>query len=165
MLNRSLTAAIALSCVALMAQGGQFCRDDIAATAPDSRFQDNGDGTVTDLATGLVWKQCAEGLSGADCSTGNAILFTWQQALQHTASNSGWRLPNKNELASLVERRCYDPAINIRFFPHTPSSIFWCSSPYARSSSRAWSVALRYGHVESNSKNDAHYVRMVQGGQ
>lgn len=31
------------------------------ATAPDSRYTDNGDGTVTDLATGLIWKQCAEG--------------------------------------------------------------------------------------------------------
>lgn len=38
----------------------QTCRDDIKATAPDSRFSDNGNGTVTDLATGLIWKQCAE---------------------------------------------------------------------------------------------------------
>jgi hypothetical protein len=40
----------------------QTCRDDIRATAPDSRFQYNGNGTVTDLATDLIWKQCAGGL-------------------------------------------------------------------------------------------------------
>jgi hypothetical protein len=116
---------------------GPDLRDDIPASAPDSRFTANGDGTVTDRATGLIWKQCAEGLSGANCLTGSAMTFTWQQALQHAeaavfAGSALWRLPNKKELASLVEQRCYDPAINDRFFPNTPvDDWFWSSSPHA----------------------------------
>ncbi|MBP6735626.1 MAG: DUF1566 domain-containing protein [Chromatiaceae bacterium] len=148
----------------------QTCRDDIPASAPDSRFTANGDGTVTDRATGLIWKQCAEGLSGADCLTGGATAFTWQQALQHAeaavfAGSSLWRLPNKKELASLVEQRCVAPAINARFFPNTPSNWFWSSSPYAGYSGSARDVSFDYGYVASSAKYAARYVRLVRGGQ
>ncbi len=156
----------------LITMGGQAqtCRDDIPATAPDSRFRDNGDGTVTDVATGLIWKQCAEGLSDTDCATGSASRFTWREALQHAAGHvfagSGlWRLPNKNELASLVERRCYSPAINGRFFPGTPSSWFWSSSPTAGYSGGAWRVGFSNGNVYGYSKGYRRYVRLVRGGQ
>ncbi len=137
---------------------------------PDSRFSENGDGTVTDAATGLIWKQCAEGLSGAGCTAGSLSTFNWQQALQRAADavfagSSLWRLPNKNELASLVEQRCYDPAINSRFFPNTPSSWFWSSSPNADSPSDAWSVYFSSGYVEYYYKYYAAYVRLVRGGQ
>ena len=149
----------------------QTCRDDIPASAPDSRFSANGDGTVTDKATGLIWKQCAEGLSGADCLTGGATTFTWQQALQHAeaavfAGSSLWRMPNKKELASLVEQRCHFPAINSRFFPNTPTgTVFWSSSPLANSPSSAWYVGFSYGYVYFSNKNYALYVRLVRGGQ
>ncbi|QVL49258.1 MAG: DUF1566 domain-containing protein [Thiocapsa sp.] len=148
----------------------QTCRDDIRATAPDSRYQDNGNGTVTDRATGLIWKQCAEGRSGAGCATGSAQTFTWQAALQHAeaavfAGSSLWRLPNKNELASLVERRCYDPAINATFFPNTPSSVLWSSSPYADFSDNAWIVGFGGGGVYYYLKDLTFYVRLVRAGQ
>ncbi len=148
----------------------QTCRPDIAASAPDSRFSDNGDGTVTDAATGLIWKQCAEGLSGTGCTVGNLSTFTWSQALQRAADavfagSSLWRLPNKNELASLVEQRCYDPAINSRFFPNTPSSWFWSSSPYANYPGYAWYVSFSNGYVDYHSKGYAGHVRLVRGGQ
>ena len=148
----------------------QTCRDDIKATAPDSRFTDNGNGTVSDRATGLIWKQCAEGLSGAGCATGRVTGFTWPQALQRAADadfadSSLWRLPNKNELASLIERRCNDPAINARFFPNTPSEGFWSSSSDADYSNHAWFVYFIDGYVNDNNKVYAGYARLVRGGQ
>ncbi len=150
----------------------QTCQDDsIPASAPDSRFTANGDGTVTDRATGLIWKQCAEGLSGADCLTGSATTFTWQQVLQHAeaavfAGSALWRLPNKKELASLVEQRCYDPAINARFFPNTPvDDWFWSSSPGADGADFAWLVSFLSGYVGYGYKDYAFYVRLVRGGQ
>lgn len=148
-----------------MAGLAQTCRDDIAASAPDIRFQDNLDGTVTDLATGLIWKQCAEGLSRTECSAGTASTFTWQQALQHAADNPPWRLPNRKELASLVETRCMDPSINSRFFPNTPSAGFWSSSPWSFLSSNAWRVMFTYGHVRTDRKYTQSYVRLMRGGQ
>lgn len=149
---------------------GQTCRDDIQASAPDGRFRDNGDGTVSDGATGLTWKRCAEGLSGADCATGSAERLSWEQALQRGedaefAGFSDWRLPNKNELASLVEQRCFDPAIDLQSFPSTPSSWFWSSSPYAFHPDSAWIVHFYSGIVYGSHKYFASRVRLVRGGQ
>ncbi|WP_201246557.1 DUF1566 domain-containing protein [Halochromatium salexigens] len=166
---RTLTA-LGMSLCMIAAQAEQTCNDAVVATAPDSRFQDNGNGTVTDLATGLIWKQCAEGLSGAGCATGSAQTFSWQVALQHAeaavfAGSDLWRLPNKNELASLVELRCYNPAINERYFPNTPSNWFWSSSPYASYSGFAWSVQISIGNVSSHGKSIALYVHLVRAAQ
>lgn len=158
-----------LLAIATATSAGQTCNDAILATAPDSRFNDNGNGTVTDLATGLIWKRCAEGLSGADCAIGTPMQLAWKQALQYAANaefagSSLWRLPNKNELASLIERCCYNPAINALFFPNTPTSWFWSSSPYVGYYDRAWYVYFSYGDVYYTSKDYAWYVRLVRGG-
>lgn len=95
----------------------------IRATAPASRFIDNLDGTVTDQASGLQWKRCAEGQtwSGGTC-TGSATTHTWQQALQLAdsasyAGQSDWRLPNIKEFPPSLS----GPAM-------VPPSI-WPSSP------------------------------------
>ncbi|WP_201245890.1 DUF1566 domain-containing protein [Halochromatium salexigens] len=156
--------ALGLSFFMIATQADQTCDDAVAATAPDNRFEDNGDGTVTDLDTGLIWKQCAEGLSGAGCATGRAQRFKWQAALQHAIDDSysgQWRLPNKDELASLVERRCQSPAINERYFPNTSSGWFWSSSPSADDSRDAWFVFFYNGHLGSRSKTSGSYVRLV----
>ncbi|EGV27587.1 protein of unknown function DUF1566 [Thiorhodococcus drewsii AZ1] len=163
-------SAISLSLLLGVVQASVFCSDQIAATAPDSRYQDNGDGTVTDLVTGLIWKQCAEGMSGAGCASGSVETFNWQKALQRAedsnfAGSSDWRLPNKNELASLVERRCFGSAINESYFPNTPySGSFWSSTPY-NSPYFVWYVDFRYGLVSHDTKIDNNYVRLVRAGQ
>ncbi|NEX16738.1 MAG: hypothetical protein C1943_08940 [Halochromatium sp.] len=162
--------ALSMGLGMIAAQAEQTCNDAVVATAPDSRFQDNGNGTVTDLATGLIWKQCAEGLSGAGCATGSAQGFAWQAALQHAeaevfAGSDLWRLPNKNELASLVEQRCYNPAINERYFPNTPSSWFWSSSPLASGSYYAWIIYFNDGYGYGHNKSGSDAVRLVRGGQ
>ncbi len=153
----------------------QTCNSTITTTAPDSRYQDHGDGTVTDLQTGLMWQQCSLGQSGVGCETGSAIGFTWDSALQAVEnhnSNGGfagyidWRLPNRKELESLIEVGCYSPAINTSIFPNTLSRYYWSSSPYAGSSSRAWGVYFSYGG--SNDYLRANYgflVRLVRSGQ
>lgn len=164
---------LGLSLFTLATQAEQSCNNTVVATAPDSRFQDYGNGTVTDLSTGLIWKQCAEGLSGPGCATGSAETFTWQAALQHAdaevfAGSHQWRLPNKNELASLLELRCSNPTINRHYFPNTPLGgwgLFWSSSPYAGDSSRAWLVHFSSGWVNALTKNIGAHVRLVRAVQ
>lgn len=146
----------------------QTCHDDIAPSAPDTRFQDLGDGTVVDLSTELVWKRCVEGLSGTYYCGGDAESMSWQEALQYAsthrfASNSQWRLPSKNELASLIEDRCDDPAIHPWFFPNTPTErAYWTSSPDADDADDAWRVDFRHGHIDSDHKRIRYYVRLVR---
>ncbi|WP_201245725.1 DUF1566 domain-containing protein [Halochromatium salexigens] len=156
-----MLTALGLSLFMVATHAERTCNEVVVATAPDSRFRDNGNGTVTDRETGLIWKQCAEGLSGTGCATGSAETFSWQAALLRAADSDQWRLPNKNELASLVERRCYDPAINEDFFPNTPSNWFWSSSPYASNSYSAWHVNFVHGGVDYGSKYGGERVRLI----
>jgi len=60
-------------------------------------YLDNGDGTITDLATGLMWQQADDG---------NA--YDWEAALDYAenlelAGHEDWRLPNAKELQSIVD--------------------------------------------------------------
>jgi hypothetical protein len=152
--------------------GAQVCNSSTPATTPTARFTDNGDGTVTDTRTGLMWARCAQGQSwvGGAC-TGSPSVHTRAQALTavegHSFAGHGdWRLPNIKELASIVEQQCYDPAINLAVFPNTPSNWFWSASPYAGASSGyAWGVYFSYGYDFTDLKSYALSVRVVRGGQ
>ncbi|MBT4549899.1 MAG: DUF1566 domain-containing protein, partial [Gammaproteobacteria bacterium] len=121
-----------------LTHAAQSCNSAIPRSAPDSRYIDHGDRTVTDSETGLMWKQCSEGLSDSGCVSGAIETFNWQEAMARAESiNSGagfagytdWRVPDIKELASLVEIACYSPAINETLFPATPASGFWSASP------------------------------------
>lgn len=153
---------------------GQSCNNAVTATAPDSRYQDNGDGTVSDLYTGLMWQRCSGGQSGSDCASGSANTFTWDLALQQPQTvNSGggfagytdWRLPDSKELESLVEEACWSPAINVTFFPNTLNAWYWSSSPSADSSDYAWVVSFDNGNAYGSNRSSSFHVRLVRSGQ
>jgi len=75
-------------------------------------FKDNGDGTVTDNATGLMWMKLDSGHLKAGINKDGRM--NWQQALQWAekleyAGYSDWRMPNAKELQSIVDySRCPD---------------------------------------------------------
>ena len=150
----------------------QICQpESIPASTPDSQLQDNGDGTITDRKTGLMWKQCSEGQSGADCASGRAETFTWQQALQQAqavnssggfAGFSDWRVPNIKELSSLVEHQCAEPAINLTRFPNTLRVGFWSASVVAGDSYYGSGVHFNGGKTERNANYSGYKLRLVR---
>jgi hypothetical protein len=171
---KAQTPALALLAALWMASDispavAQTCPPSHPRVAPDSRYTDHGDGTVTDLQTGLMWKRCSEGQSGATCS-GTASLQAWQGALT-TAANSSfagysdWRLPSAKELQSLVETGCSVPSINSTRFPNTSVNFFWTSTTPAFSASNAWFVDFGGGNVNLNGKSNGYGVRLVRAGQ
>lgn len=149
----------------------QSCNPEIRKSAPDNRYKDNGDGTISDLQTGLMWQKCAIGQSGEDCAEGKAVAFQWDNAKQQDsnfndkgglAGHTDWRVPKIKELRGLVELSCWSPSINITFFPNTPDSNFWSSSPYSGYSRNAWYVSFANGSAAFNHANLKHYVRLVR---
>ncbi|MCB1161011.1 MAG: DUF1566 domain-containing protein, partial [Leptospiraceae bacterium] len=80
-------------------------------------YTDNNDGSITDNITGLIWQKCSMGQSGTDCSGDAATAATWTAAISYCegltlSGRSDWRLPNINELESLVDDSIYNPSIN-----------------------------------------------------
>ncbi len=150
------------------------CSPSIPASTPDSQLLDNGNGTITDLKTGLMWKKCMEGVVGDGCDTGAASSFTWEQALaQPDMINTGegfagyydWRLPNIKELTSIVEEQCYNPAINLNRFPHASGSYVCSGTPSAYYSNSAWYVQFYTGRSSSYGRFTGFQVRLVRAGQ
>ena len=91
-------------------------------------FADNGDGTVTDAATGRMWQQSDDG-----------TRREWPEALAYCegldlAGHTDWHLPNSKELQSIVDyRRSGFPAIDETFFSITEDSEtldFWTSTTF-----------------------------------
>ena len=145
---------------------------------PNPRFTDNGDGTVTDNLTGLIW------LKNANCFG----IETWDNALSecnNLASEScglmdgsvagDWRLPNVKELQSLIHYGVYHPAlpdtagtgkwIEDDPFSGVVSSYYWSSTTLASTTGNAWYVTMSNGYVGNPSKSNSFYVWPVRGGQ
>ena len=170
-LLRKAVLAIGLFTTLIGVIRAQTCNPNIPLATPDSDFVDHGDGTVTHKKTGLMWSKCLLGQSGSDCSSGSAGSYTWEDALNEadTAAVAGyddWRLPNYKELASIVEEACYDPAINLTFFPHDQGSLVWSASPVADYSEGAWILHFNAGDDGWGYRGSSNVrVRLVRGGQ
>ncbi|MFZ2988449.1 MAG: DUF1566 domain-containing protein [Ideonella sp.] len=126
---------------------------------------------ITDTATGLIWRRCAEGQSwsGSIC-IGAVAGFTWDGALAHAkgqVSSSGlpWRLPNAKELASLVKHSQVNPAIDTTAFPGATSDWFWSSTPYPGDTAFAWFVYFGYGNVGPDYRKSKLPARLVRDSQ
>lgn len=137
---------------------------------PSARYVLIQNGTVQDQATGLMWKQCAEGLSGFGCSGGEAATLGWEGAQQQGRSSrfagySDWRLPDREELLSLLESRCLGMDIDGVSFPNTPAGRFWTSTPASYYPGSAWRVHFVDGSIDYGTKRDRAYVRLVRDAQ
>ena len=100
----------------------QTCEPNtIEESTPTSRFSFDDNGLVTDNETGITWTRCALGQhwDGTTCS-GKAKTYDWQNAMNEVkkmnssnfSGHSDWRLPYIPELASIVERQCFNPRVN-----------------------------------------------------
>jgi hypothetical protein len=172
---------------------------------PNPRFTINGDGTVTDNLTGLIWLQqgnCISQNTGVDTDdTANDGLVTWQHALDFIdglnagtiacgdtsadgSNQSDWRLPNINELLSVLDYNHFgyalsdtegtsqfsdgDPFLNMGV-GHVGANYYWywTSTTYAGNADQAWKVHPNSLRAEPGDKTGTvpySYAWAVRGG-
>ncbi|MCX6789389.1 MAG: DUF1566 domain-containing protein [Candidatus Gribaldobacteria bacterium] len=116
---------------AITSSGATSGPSNIATATPLLAFQDNGDGTVNDLYTGLMWPK-----DGAGLAANNGQPLTWFEAkdfCDQLVMNGydDWRLPNIKELASIIKYQ-KSPSdgtmIDSYYFQNIASAKYWSSS-------------------------------------
>ena len=167
MLHASLLFAVLVLPTSTMA--AQICRTDTAVTGDRIPVAIGGDGTVTDPAHQLQWQRCPLGLDGPRCE-GKIRLLSWMAAHDALArlnrdgyaGHHDWRLPEPQELATLVTPHCVNPAIDLNTFPNTPASWFWTASRDDGGTHAAWYVNFAVGQSNIDDRNLPNAVRLVR---
>jgi len=133
--------------------------------------------TFIDSTTGLEWQDNYE-----DTATGNIKTSSWSEAIDYCegldlANNSDWRLPNINELESIVERSEFNPSIKLGFNV-TASDYYFSSTNFingqhgggatnggedANDHKSIWVIDFTNGKVVGDHKSNTHKVRCVRG--
>lgn len=156
-------------------------QDAVTQTGVAHRYIDNRDGTISDASTGLMWERKDQG--GGINDEGN--VYTWSDAVTlfitglnnaRFAGHSDWRVPNLNELLSIVDYGTWAPAIDAVFNTNcTPSCMvtpcsctkgefYWSSTTYQPRPSDVWGVTFGDGGMNTLWKSDTFHIRAVRGG-
>ncbi|PJZ60137.1 adhesin [Leptospira adleri] len=157
----------------------------VGQTVTTVRFKNMKDGTVLDYRTGFLWQVCPAGLGSENAShqstcgadngnmNGTPTVYTWANALKYCngllsekppvlPAGKTWRLPNINELKSIVDRSQMNPAMDTSVLTTAGVDYFWSSTSVASGSSAAWTVNFFYGTSYGTSDKDfGYYVRCV----
>lgn len=117
---------------------------------------------VTDNLTGLMWVKSPD-----------SITRTWSDALTYAnglisiCGYDDWRLPNVNELESLVNAEQANTAtwLTTQGFSNVQASFYWSSTTFASLTGYAWVVSMFSGLVVNYYKVNNYYVWPVRAGQ
>ena len=127
-----------------------------AVRSPTQRFIDNGDGTITDITTGLMWSK--ENVGGK-CNWEESDKACRELGL---AGHKDWRMPTRWELLTLVDDTRSSPAIDTSFFTNTENDWYWTSTLCAWAPSCAWVVSFGSGSANVNHRSNLAFVRAVR---
>ena len=135
MSSRPIARLVLLPFIALVgvrAQPAVTRQWSMKAVPSTASFADNGDGTITDNVTGLMWQKDDGG------------EMTWEQAPAYAKQFAGgghhdWRLPTPRELFSILDHG-RNPALDPKSFPATGAEYWWSSEPLVNDRNRIWVI-------------------------
>lgn len=143
---------------------------------PEPRFVDNGNGTVTDMLSGLIWLQnanCFGTRTWSDALADANTLASTACGLSDGSVAGDWRLPGVNEMRSLTDANHYGPALANAAgtaqwsegdpFTGVQNYYYWSSTSYF--APFAWYEDLYHGSLHTGNKSFNYYVWPVRGGQ
>jgi hypothetical protein len=137
-----------------------YLRPGVALPRP--RFRDNNNGTITDNATGLVWLRNANAFgvqTWAQALDACSTLASGQAGLTDGSTAGQWRLPNREELSSLVDFGRFSPVLPAGHpFSSVQSNSYWSGTSYALNTGNAWHVVFSFGRVITTVKTSTYYV-------
>jgi hypothetical protein len=132
------------------------------------QFTDNGNGTISDSTSGRVWQKCTRGQTAPTCS-GSVTQTTWANSITYCegltlGGRSDWRLPNINELRSIVDyTQSVPPLLSQTFFPSTLNNSYWSSTTYVQYTSSSYFINFSNGFEDDLLKSSSRPVRCVAG--
>jgi hypothetical protein len=141
------------------------------------RFTDNGNGTVTDNRTGLMWLKnanCFGTENWNDAMDKAAALHTGDCDLTDGSSEGDWRLPTKEEWKAFFDRNYYNPALSNAAgtgkwsegdaFNNVQAVLYWSSTTDEANTDHAWRLYMYNCYPYSGPKTNSMYVWPVRGG-
>lgn len=154
----------------------------VGVALPNPRCTDNGNGTVRDNLTGLIWLKKANA-AGVTTNWAGALSLVVELNTNGTmkgisasdSSNGGshqtdWRLPNIRELTSLLDYGNNSPAMvwtggGNQFTSLQSTGTYWSNTTSEQTSANAWQVNMARGEVTTVAKTSLNYVWAVRGGR
>jgi hypothetical protein len=137
----------------IVAMAFMFCLSGLvmSGTSFAQKCVDNGDGTVTDNGTGLMWQKATAG------------EMKWNDAMSYASGlslggHSDWWLPNRVELQGLYHSPCKSMVEVVSDWRGS----YWSSTTNADDTNRAWRVYFYDGLVDYGNKSSSYYVRAVR---
>lgn len=144
-----------------------FYGQDYHYTSNPMSFTNNGDGTITDNVTSLMWQMDHDGFSynwfeatGTYDATNNPGTTDVCGGLT-LGGHTNWRLPEKRELKSIVDYGVVSPSIDATYFPSTGIFNYWTASEY--DSTTAWYGQFLDGSIKQGDKTTDMHLRCVRG--
>ena len=155
-------------------------------------YTDNGDGTITDNATGLMWEKKSSdssihdryssytwGMNSGPYTMNGSMITSFLATLNAGGGFAGytdWRIPNRFELMSILDLQnsspAVDPVFNTGCVPGctvttcscTLGQWYYSSTTYGAGPLAAFGVDFEFGYVAAINKATAYGVRAVRGG-
>ncbi len=152
-MNRIMCLLVLFSIILFVSCGGDGSTGGEPGPAPGPpRFTDNGDGTVTDNYSSLIWLKDPRSITGIEG------LKSWEIALFLGDTNyiNGWHLPNVREMMSLMDYSKYGPALSSGYpflnILTAKGSYYWTSTTDEPLIQNAWCIDMYDGTKASVSK-------------
>ncbi|MFZ4798895.1 MAG: DUF1566 domain-containing protein [Bacteroidia bacterium] len=131
-------------------------RDVTTPTVISNHFTDNGNGTITDNLTNLVWQK-----------EPNTNAISWENALVYAnnlilENDSDWRMPNIKELQSLNDEGFFNPSVNTNIFNNMGVKKYWSSTTQQNQVANAWYWNTQFGITSYDLKINSNYLICVR---